>query len=176
MRIRSYGTPLITDTVFFEIKKKYKGTVYKRRIKAPLCEVLEFISGGRAPENSQIMREIDYAMNIYGHPQPKMMIIYEREAYFAKVESDVRITFDTNIRYRNCELALEKGSVGTAILPQNELIMEIKTGGAMPLWLTQALSDLRLYPTSFSKYANAYRSVLNQNNVQKGELKNVSNI
>ena len=34
--------------------------------------------------------------------------------------------------------------------------MEIKTLGSMPMWLVHALSDLNIYPTSFSKYGSIY--------------------
>ena len=36
VRLRSYGVPELTDKVFLEIKKKYKGNGNKRRIKLEL--------------------------------------------------------------------------------------------------------------------------------------------
>ena len=38
LRLRSYGIPKREDTVFLEIKRKYGGIVYKRRISLQLCE------------------------------------------------------------------------------------------------------------------------------------------
>ncbi len=172
LRLRSYGTPAIDTRVFFEIKKKLNGIVYKRRISLPLCDAELYIQSGKKPFDSQIMREIHYAMELYKFPKPSMMIAYEREAYFGKAERDLRITFDSAIRYRDTDLLLEKGTAGTQILPAGEMIMEIKTGGAMPLWLSHALNALCIYPSSFSKYGTAYRQTLSAN---KGELKNVCN-
>lgn len=43
LRIRTYKTPADNDEVFFEIKKKYKGIVYKRRISLPLYKALNYI-------------------------------------------------------------------------------------------------------------------------------------
>jgi hypothetical protein len=40
--------------------------------------------------------------------------------------------------------------------------MEIKTDGAMPLWLSHALDELKIYPTSFSKYGRAYIDIINE--------------
>ena len=37
-RLRSYGVPGPEDTVFLELKKKYKGVIYKRRAMLPLTE------------------------------------------------------------------------------------------------------------------------------------------
>ena len=45
LRLRSYGTPENTSTVFPEIKKKAMGIVYKRRISLPYQEAVSFLSG-----------------------------------------------------------------------------------------------------------------------------------
>ena len=42
LRIRNYGTPKNDSSVFFEIKKKYKGIVYKRRVLMTLDEAFEY--------------------------------------------------------------------------------------------------------------------------------------
>ena len=157
LRLRSYGTPRSDDRIFFEIKKKYKGVVYKRRISTTTASAEEYIRNGTRPESSQIMNEIEYAMSVYRRPKPRMLIAYDREAFFATDSQTLRLTFDTNLRYRTDELALERGSHGKYILNENEIILEIKTDGAMPLWLSRALSETEIYPTGFSKYANAYR-------------------
>jgi len=157
LRIRCYGTPKTEDKVFFEIKKKFKGVVYKRRVAMSLLEAYNYLERDVKPENSQIMNEINYCMDFYRHPTPKALIAYEREAYFIKDMPNLRITFDSNVRYRTHKLLLEKGSEGKKILPDGKYIMEIKTDGAMPLWLSHALNRHNIFPASFSKYGNAYR-------------------
>ena len=156
LRLRSYGTPTMDDQVFLEIKKKYKGVVYKRREIMTLQEAMAYIEQGEKPCDSQIMREIDYAMRFYHQPQPMMLIAYEREAYFDASNPDLRITFDTNVRARDTDCRLESGSHGTYLLPEDAILMEIKTGGAMPVWLAQALSECGILPGRFSKYGTAY--------------------
>ena len=37
--------------------------------------------------------------------------------------------------------------------------MEIKTSGAIPLWLTRFLSENKIYKTSLSKYGTAYAEI-----------------
>ena len=157
LRLRSYGTPAPEETVFLEIKKKYKGVVYKRRESLPLCEAMAYITGGPMPRDTQIMREIDYAMHFYRQPQPAMLIAYEREAYFDRDLPSLRITFDTGVRYREHDRHLDHGHQGTQLLPDDAILMEIKTDGAMPVWLARALSDQGILPTSFSKYGTAYK-------------------
>lgn len=157
LRLRSYGTPAQEDHVFLEIKKKFKGVVYKRRVNVTLAQAMAYIQGGEKPLDSQIMSEIDYAMHFYRQPQPAMLIAYERDAYFDRDLPSLRITFDTNVRYREHDLYLDHGHDGTLILPDDAILMEIKTDGAMPLWLARALSDCGILPVSFSKYGTAYK-------------------
>ena len=156
LRLRSYGTPTMADLVFLEIKKKFKGVVYKRREVMTLQEAMAYIEHGRKPCDSQIMREIDYAMHFYRQPKPMMLIAYEREAYFDGENPNLRITFDTNVRARETDCRLESGSHGDYLLPEDAILMEIKTNGAMPVWLAQALSQCRILPARFSKYGTAY--------------------
>ena len=156
LRLRSYGTPGMEDHVFLEIKKKYKGVVYKRREVMTLRQAMAYIEHGEKPCDSQIMRELDYAMHFYHQPQPAMLIAYEREAYFDVTNPDLRITFDTGVRAREQNCRLELGHEGDYLLPEDAILMEIKTGGAMPVWLAQALSACAILPTRFSKYGTAY--------------------
>lgn len=165
LRLRSYGVPTGDTRVFLEIKKKFDGVVYKRRVSMSLDAAKEYINGGESPIKSQIMSEIDYAMSFYGHPKPSILVAYEREAFYVKDDPNVRLTFDSNIRYRNEELFLEKGNHGNRIMPEDELILEIKTSGAMPLWLSSALCELGIFPSSFSKCGNAYRIIFENTKV-----------
>ena len=155
LRLRSYGTPTMEDHVFLEIKKKYKGVVYKRREIMTLQEAMDYIEHGAKPCDSQIMREIDYAMRFYHQPKP-MLVAYEREAYFDAENPALRITFDTNVRARETDCRLEHGHAGEYLLPEDAILMEIKTGGAMPVWLAKALSQCGILPGRFSKYGTAY--------------------
>lgn len=157
LRIRSYGTPSRDTSVFFEIKKKFRGIVYKRREVMPLKDAMSFAVNGKTEYTGQIVDELKYTMKFYDYPKPSMLVAYERDAYYDKADNGTRITFDTNVRYRANDLFLEHGTNGTKILHDDKLIMEIKTEGAMPLWLSNALSELKIYPSRFSKYANSYR-------------------
>lgn len=178
LRLRSYGTPRMEDLVFLEIKKKYKGVVYKRRERMTLQQAMAYIEQGDRPCDSQIMQEIDYAMRFYRQPKPAMFVAYERDAYFCTEHPNLRITFDSQCRAREHDCRLEAGTHGTPLLPPESIIMEIKTDSVMPLWLAQALSQCGILPSRFSKYGTAYlRSAglipalpLHQDNNLKGEV------
>ena len=177
LRIRSYGTPEDKDTVFFELKKKYKKEVFKRRISISADELKAYTCHGIRPDASQqVMGEIEFFMWLY-NPQPKVYIAYERTAFKGREDSSLRITFDRNIRFRRDDLCLCNGDYGTRILDDKQRLMEIKVEGAMPLWLTKALDENNIFPTSFSKYGYCYQNYIlkeNQTAEQKTAVKYVS--
>lgn len=159
LRLRAYKIPDKNTFVFPEIKKKYKGIVYKRRITAPLYIAEKFLRGEISTclsENRQIESEIGYFLKLYKNIAPAMFLSYDRLSFIARDGSNVRLTLDGNITYREEELSLSNGIFGKKLLQDNTHIMELKIPNAMPLWLTKIMSDLKLYPASFSKYGNAY--------------------
>lgn len=159
MRLRSYGVPKADDTVFLELKKKYKGVVYKRRIDMPLQTAKTFMKGqGGTGKNKQIENELEWVMNFYPGLAPAMYLSYDRTALYSKDDPNLRITFDSNIVYREEALELEKGVWGKKLLKAGERIMEIKIPGAMPLWLADILDELEIFPCSYSKYGTAYQN------------------
>lgn len=163
LRIRSYGHPTAESKVFVELKKKYKGVVYKRRVDMAYIDAVKYLCKRQPPPvESQITREIDYFMKFYRNLRPKVSLFYDRVAYYSKDDKELRLTFDTNIRFRTKDFDMSKGDFGRVILDESEMLLEIKAAGAMPLWLINALSELKIYPTSFSKYGTAYKLMLSE--------------
>lgn len=160
LRLRSYGTPGSESTVYLELKKKCGGTVYKRRQSMTLAQAKAYLSTGALPKDTQIMREIDYSFRASGELRPAIVICSEREALYSADDKDVRLTFDDSLRFRTDGTELEKGSAGSPLLPPGLCVMEIKVLCAMPLWLSGALAELAIYPTSFSKYGTAYQIIM----------------
>lgn len=164
LRLRTYGVPEDGSKVFLEIKKKYNRVVYKRRISLTHAEAMDYILGGTKPPDSQIMREIDYAMNFYQGIRPAAVVSYERDAFFVRDLPALRITFDSGVRYRADDLDLKQGSGGKILLPEGYSLMEVKTDGAMPLWLSHTLDEYDIFPVSFSKYGKAYADMITNEN------------
>ena len=173
LRLRSYNIPTKDSPAFIEIKKKYDGVVYKRRIDMKYTEALKYLnedaelteeseSGSQnekrfaSTRDSQIRKEIDYMRSYYGELIPRMSISYDRIAMFGKEDPELRITFDRNIRYRTDKLDLRYGNTGKDILKPGQRLMELKIAGAMPIELARIFSELRIYPVSFSKYGRGY--------------------
>lgn len=190
LRLRSYGMPTEDDRVYIEIKKKFCGIVYKRRVGLSYAAARAYLGGlcyeqackqyplpdplmaqeSLAPRSVQIAREIDQFVMSYQPLQASMIIDCMRVAYAPlacleavagetapEAEDDLRITFDASIEYRDL-FATEASSLSAAsLLSSGEAVMEIKSAGPFPLWLVRALDECRAYPSSFSKYGEAYK-------------------
>lgn len=160
LRLRSYGIPSKESAVFVELKKKWNGVVFKRRTSMSLEEAKNYLDYGVRPDKeSQIVREIDYFLEYY-NPLPKLFLAYDRLAFFSNEDAQVRITVDQNIRSRTTDLDLSLGDYGEKLLEEGDYLMEIKVPGVFPLWLANILSELKIYPVSFSKYGNIYKKSL----------------
>lgn len=153
LRLRCYGDD---GPVFLEVKKKYKGIVYKRRIRVSEAQATAFLAYRGTVPDTQIGREMVYFRDFYKNLQPQMYLSYERDAWYSEADPGLRITVDRDIRYRDRELHLTEGPGGQTILPPGRYLMEVKAENAIPFWLTQLLAQLRITKISFSKYGSAY--------------------
>ena len=165
LRVRAYGTPNAESKVFVELKKKYNGIVYKRRVELPLAQANLLLAGKQTQRDTQIMREIQYFLRFY-QPEPRVFLSYRRVAYTG-AEEGLRITFDEEIRFRTTALRLTSGTWGQELLDPGRTLMEIKAPGAIPLWLCDLLNKNKVYPTSFSKYGTCYRDFIHPQLLQQ---------
>ena len=160
LRLRSYGIATEESPVFLELKRKASGIVYKRRVQTTARQAVEFLAGKSSLGLAcQIGRELTAFRDYYETLVPACMIIYDRTAYI-EADGDLRLTIDGNPRYRSEHLGMTHSMEGTSLLPPGCSILELKVQSAVPLWLTKALSEAKLYQTSFSKYGEAYRREL----------------
>ena len=162
LRLRSYAQVGDDQPVFVELKKKYDGVVYKRRLTMPQQQALSWLAGDDrfAPPPSQIADEIDYFRSFYQGLHPTVFLSYRRQAWYGIEEEDFRITFDDEIHCRQDRLSLASDPIGTPLLKPGYVLMELKTSGSIPLWMTQVLTREKIYKTPFSKYGTAYQTLI----------------
>ena len=168
----------ITKKYMLVLQKKYGGQ-----------EALEFISNGDAiatpikafsdeklsyqkarkfldelicPNDEQITKEIEYALKFYKNLKPMVFLSYDRLAYIGIEDENFRITFDRNIMWRNYDIDLRKEPYGKRLLDDDLVMMEIKTVMGYPRWLLDYLGKNNIYKTSFSKYGNVYKELMNE--------------
>ncbi len=162
LRLRTYED----NSHYLELKQKFKGTVYKKRIRLTPEELHDFVNDMSLPQrddysSKSVLGDVKQFIDIHQNMIKPIHIEYHRIAYIYRPRLDnVRVTFDQHLR------VYDKGSKSWAtIIPVEDYLMEIKATGAMPLALTKALSALKIYPTSFSKYGKYFEKKL-----AKGEI------
>lgn len=173
-----------TLPVFLEIKTKYDGVVYKRRIALPLEAARAYLEGvpyekvkrllcwtdfadpleQSQKRTAQIVAEIDALMNRHGLLTPSVMIACERTALepletALSERKELRVTFDEGVRALNLR---QSNPVWFPVLDRHTQLMEVKNSGALDITFARLLSQENLYPCSFSKYGNAYRILQRQ--------------
>lgn len=165
LRLRSYGKANNNDIVFLEIKKKFDGIVYKRRINTKLNSAYNLINNPKVKiqDESINAKEIINFLNKY-ELNPMVYLSYDREAYLWKSDKSLRITFDTNIKYRFDNVGLEYDDYGNNLFDDNKILMEIKSDKNLPIEFCNALCKLKIYPTSFSKIGYVYKTKILKRN------------
>ncbi len=86
LRLRAYGTwdRNTNNRVFLEIKKKYDGIVYKRRIGMSFLDAMFYVFSGERPEGLTELEtsEFDFFLKRH-HIVNRTFLTYDREAYAA---------------------------------------------------------------------------------------------
>jgi len=165
LRLRCYGDSFADcGAAFLELKKKYRGISYKRRIILDK----EVISGliSRPPDFSginkfgQIAEEISGFINSLESIASNTAITYNRTALLG--DKGLRVTFDEDI--------LLDGKY--ELLPRGCAIMEIKirTDTAIPVGTARFLSENQIFPAVYSKYATAYTNHIKNKGAEKDSI------
>jgi len=165
LRLRCYGGSF-TDcgAAFLELKKKYKGISYKRRIILDKDALSGLLSS--PPDFSginkygQIAEEISGFISSLERISSNTVITYNRTALLG--DKGLRVTFDEDI--------LLDGKY--ELLPRGCAIMEIKirTDTAMPAEAARFLSENRIFPAVYSKYATAYTNHIKNKGAEKDSI------
>ncbi len=159
LRIRIYGEPQSKEQAFIELKKKFDGVVYKRRMTVPQDTALSYFDNNFTQEDNdftQIQKEINYFAKSYDNLQAKVYLAYEREAYFGLEDENFRMTFDFKIKMRNTNVSFDESEEDIPVIQNDTVLLEVKTMHGLPFWFIEFLNQNKLYSTSFSKYGTAY--------------------
>lgn len=172
LRMRAYGEVNESSIIFLEIKKKYQGLTNKRRASVLLAEAKQYIESNELPLtktylDTQVLNEFDYIYKT-DNLVPKLYLAYDRLAFYGIEDSNIRLTFDFNIRSRRYDLDLSKGDYGNLLIGKTDVLMEIKVPYTIPIWLADLLTKYKLFKTSFSKYGSEYNLSL-KNNIRGDE-------
>lgn len=168
LRLRKY-LDSDQDEWFFELKQKITGLVSKRRLSAATQHAQElYESLSHSSRNNSFTRLTEKTLEtpstiLYGEIQhllatkgyrPTLLMLYERQAFVA--DSDVRITFDSNLCcHPQREFSPYSSAPTTRFVDEDTIILEIKIQNSVPLWLVDILDRFHLTKAKFSKYCAA---------------------
>ena len=162
-RIRGYNVPDDRSVVFLEIKRKRGSEISKSRASLPYASLRSFLDdpdiertiivGDRPASRDDARRFLFHYHRL--RLRPTVLVVYDREAYFGKFDSSLRVTFDKRLRGALSpslsrlydERGLWQALPGSAIL-------EVKFfRGALPLWVSRLIKQYGLPRMALSKYA-----------------------
>ena len=161
LRIRHYEGPddLLPDTrVFVEIKQRVNRTVQKRRARFPYATALALCTGedidcdaARGPFVREVQAFVD-AQRL----QPTSITSYFRRALVGTVhDPGLRITFDTDIRYRFTDLDLASRNPGRHMIHPERVVLEVKANERIPRWLASLVGEFNAQIIRISKYCQS---------------------
>jgi len=166
VRVRTYGEQTVQPHTlcYLEIKQRQDKTLTKKRVLLPYSDAVALDtldSLAQRPDLSESDRatisEVSYLYHVRAL-QPACVVRYNRLALNGGTEySDLRVTFDTELRGRIHDLTLL--STGHAddiyFLPPDICILEIKANHSVPYWLAQLANKHHCTMRRISKYCTA---------------------
>jgi hypothetical protein len=159
LRIRHYETQdeLTPDTdVFVEVKQRLDRVTQKRRVLLPYRDALRLCNAREIPDcrpqDHPVVEEI-MVMVWQSDLRPSGVVRYRRQAFIGTdYDIGLRVTFDTNMRYRTSDLCLDSQQRGRFFLPPELTVMEIKVDERIPYWLTEMVARHNFRLERISKY------------------------
>ena len=162
LRIRHYETQaeLTPDTrVFVEIKQRLDRVTQKRRASLTYRDALrlcnERVIPDHRPQDRPVIEEI-HSLAWQYDLRPTSLVSYLRQAYIGTdYDVGLRVTFDTNLRYRPRDLQLHSRRTGGFMVPPGMVVMEVKVNERIPYWLTELVGKHNFRLVRVSKYCQS---------------------
>lgn len=169
VRIRQYGVNgRFDDSCWVELKVKSRSVSLKRRFRCTLADATDLIRGKDVlnrvqPCNTDDVTQTYQIIRAFILEQgllPIVRVDYQRLAFQHPDDGMLRLTLDAHLRYTSV-MHHQAGAL-------EGLVMEVKHGGAKPLWLRQLREKLDIQRIKkFSKFARSLKE-LNRLSEQEG--------
>jgi len=159
-RIRGYNTCEEHSHIFFEIKRKYENFISKNRARTSYANLQSTLTDRGADALFAESEQADFSNFFYHYHrkrlEPKVLVVYDREAFECKFGSKLRITFDKNLRAKAASDALQLYEEdGLRNLYRQEFILEVKFFQVLPKWIRPVLEKHDLTRLAVSKYTSS---------------------
>jgi SPX domain protein involved in polyphosphate accumulation len=158
LRIRFYPDDAQCDWLQLEIKYKWGERIQKGSVRLTRAVLARLLDGDFSDVDYQANPTLNRCFRLFKVDgfRPALRIDYEREAYFARSDAKVRVTLDHAVRVGRFDGDLDRVPTWDVYLP-GAAILEIKSPGYLPFWLTRILEKYGLTRCAISKYAAAFR-------------------
>ena len=157
VRIRSYDFK--DDLMTLEIKNKDNRKVWKDKIKGNYDQLHKIITDNSEIKNFKSGSFGDFLLTKHSY-SPKVSVIYKRCALVCGFGTDLRITFDYNIRCGNYDMFFRDLLLKDKFLNNlDTVVMEVKFSNKMPHFLRKTLHFYELSPETFSKYSESVNKI-----------------
>lgn len=163
-RIRTYNNYDPDGDTVLEIKRKIENRIQKHRAFTTFKDIEPLMQSSDIMKHiRQQTRDIEDAQRFFFHVKkrnlkPTALIVYEREAYFGRMDAGVRITFDKNIRSSiNPAFSDIYNNRGLKQVFPSHFILEVKYySDQMPLWAKSMVQEFHMRNDALSKYTLGY--------------------
>jgi hypothetical protein len=181
VRIRRYGEQGPWEKVFVEIKSREGPYISKSRfaMDQPSLPLLvnpmqqELRPATLTPPEVRVYHEVISLARLF-QLRPVIFIRYTRRSFWAEGDERLRITFDKDLSYdtvnHNCFSPLENTQ---PILDADQIVMEIKANGSVPLWVLELLQEFECTMVRLSKYCLGVQAAYALGGVSFSGVKNM---
>lgn len=162
IRMRCYNELEINSPVFLEVKRKYENRISKNRAPVMFCNLNRILYSSdidnnlikkkNYPDERNDAAKFFYLVKM-NNCTPVVLVVYEREAFFSKHDSTLRITFDKNLRssaFPKPQDLFKNAGLKPAL--QKYFILEVKFYSGFPKWLQNVISHFEIGRQALSKY------------------------
>ena len=162
-RIRVYRDTLDGNIsrVFLEFKIRHDRIVKKERteitqnmMRQILSGCSEYIKKENELNSDPVIRRF-YSLTKRYYLKPKVVVYYNRSAFYSELYPNVRITFDSNLRGSLTVTGDALSGAFSYILSPHFSIIELKYNNKLPKIFISKIRELELRQATFSKYTTA---------------------
>lgn len=161
IRLRTYGWAFSADAPWFlEVKRKQNASISKIRLR-----VEPFSIDPCAPATWDALDSEKLAPFISAREllqlEPTAGVWYQREVR-ESAAGDLRVTFDRMVRALYPGECMKRAllyDTRRAALPDDRVIIEIKTAQNLPRWLSNVVREASMVPEAVSKYVHAMNAL-----------------
>lgn len=152
-RVRTYSRSIVDDTVVrVELKVRKANAMAKYGSFVPTADYLFFMRRRHWPGNENpVLAEFERGLHLRSL-QPQILIEYFREGFEDRTKSDLRITFDHQVRSAHCADLFPEDPVFFRAHHPHSIVLEIKGRRLPPDWLRRLVREQGLEIIANSKF------------------------